>query len=65
MAAIKPGDESKIESGYRITVFEIKSGEMIVDMSVEESAASSAHELVEMLIKSHQRQKRRTRMKLE
>jgi hypothetical protein len=58
-------DDGKIERGYKITVFDIKSGDMVVEMSIDESAAEHAHELVEMLIKSHQKKKRRSRMKLE
>jgi hypothetical protein len=58
-------DDGKIERGYKITVFDIRSGDMVVEMSVDESVAENAHELVDMLIKSHQKQKRRNRVKLE
>jgi hypothetical protein len=58
-------DDGKIERGYKITVFDIKSGDLVVEMSVDESVAENAHELVDMLIKSHQKKKRRSRMRLE
>jgi hypothetical protein len=41
------------------------SGDLVVEMSVDESVAENAHELVDMLIKSHQKKRRRSRMKIE
>jgi hypothetical protein len=58
-------DDSKIERGYKITVFDIQTGDLVIDMSLDDSVADHAHELVDMLINSHQKKKRRSRMKLE
>lgn len=58
-------DEPKVERGYKVVVFSIATGEKLIEMSVDESVAGDAHELVDMLIKSHQKRKRRLGMKLE
>ena len=58
-------DDGKIERGYKITVFDIMSGDLVVEMLVDESVAENAHELVDMLIKSQQKKRRRSRMKIE
>ena len=58
-------DDGKIVRGDKITVFAIMSGDLVVEMSVDESVAENAHELVDMLIKSQQKKRRRSRMKIE
>jgi hypothetical protein len=58
-------DDPKIALGYKVTVFDIKTGEIIVDMSIDQSAAGSVPDVIRAVIDADRKEKRRLRMKLE
>lgn len=58
-------DQPKIEQGYKITIFEVPGGRMLMNMEIEETAAETVDIVIRTFIESHQKKKRRSRMKLE
>jgi hypothetical protein len=58
-------DAPKVESGYKITIFRIPDGEMILDMAVHERVAGKVDELIRMTIAEDQKNFARSRIKLE
>jgi len=58
-------EPSKIERGYKVTIWEIPGGKTICEMSVEDEAAATVTDLIQTVIEAHRKKKRRSRMKLE